>query len=106
MTWLDEIERRWHAATPGRWSRVMALGSRWWTLGQIRSHTASPLTDDADWTFAEHAPEDTRRLLAVARAAERFADSAGVHWDGETPVLEIEVEAAAWVALKEALEGE
>jgi hypothetical protein len=46
------------------------------------------------------------RMSRVARAAERLADAAGVHWDGETPVLEIEVEAQFWTALKEALEGE
>lgn len=81
MSWLDEIERQ-HEALP--------------SLGGIE--------------LALHAIEFTRdqtpRLLALARAAERFLDAAGVIWNGQTAVLEIEVEAAYWVALKEALKGE
>ena len=74
---IKAILARAEKATPGPWSRVMALGSRWWTLGVIRDHTARPLTDDADWDFAEHSREDIpalcRDLLAAREALSRIA---------------------------------
>lgn len=41
-----------------------------------------------------------RALETVAR---RFVDACGIHWDGVSPVLELEVEAAEWCALREAV---
>lgn len=34
----------------------MAIGARYWTLGKIRDHVASPLESEADWVLAEAAP--------------------------------------------------
>jgi hypothetical protein len=81
LGWLDEIERQCRAELPGLTGIELAV----YALMFVR--------------------DQTPRLLALARAAEAFADASGVHWDGETPVLEIEVEAQFWTALKDALEG-
>jgi hypothetical protein len=82
MTWLDEIERQYRAELPGLTGIELAVHALMFVRDQ------------------------TPRLLALARAAEAFADAAGVHWDGETSVLELSVEAQFWTALKEALKGE
>lgn len=67
---IDAIEARAEKATPGPWSRVKNLASRYWTLGRIVHHVAEPLEEDADWDFAEHAREDIPALLAYVRALE------------------------------------
>ena len=69
---LAAIEARAAAASPGPWSRIKSLGSRFWTLGTIRSHTAHPLperNEDADWSFVEHARSDIPSLCQALREA-------------------------------------
>jgi hypothetical protein len=77
---IAAIEARAAAATPGPWNRIKSLGSRFWTLGTIRSHTAHPLperNEDADWSFVEHARSDIPSLCQALResrkALERMA---------------------------------
>ncbi len=58
------------AHTPGPWFRVKPLGARYWTLGRIRQHVASPLpveNEDADWKLAEAAPDLYAALADLAR---------------------------------------
>ena len=83
MTTLSEealaaIEARAAAASPGPWSRIKSLGSRFWTLGTIRSHTAHPLperNEDADWSFVEHARSDIPSLCQALRESRTALDA-------------------------------
>jgi hypothetical protein len=92
---IERIRARADAATEGPWSRVMALGSRWWTLGRVRDHQASPLTADADWDFAEAARTDVPRLCdellsARKRIAELEIQSGSNDIDARRDVARIE----------------
>ena len=71
---LAEWARLRAAAAPGRMSRVKSLAARYWTIGRIIDHQAEPLTDDADWDYAEAAWTALPRLLAyVASLRETLA---------------------------------
>lgn len=60
--------------TPGPWSRVIVLGSRFWTLGVIRDHAASPLESDEDWSLAIAAPELYGALKDIIGVIDRRPD--------------------------------
>lgn len=93
---LDAIEARLAAATPGQWSRVRVLGSKWWTLGLTSNHIAVTIDTDANWELVEHAPTDLTALCAeVRRLRERllqYEDSKGGRLDRQTwDVIEAEM---------------